>query len=751
IQVLDGAKAWQDRTDAKFSTGQVTAVDVSKSDRFIATGDSKGNVFVWEYSDEDQCWRLKSRFSAITWGFAVTDLVFTADRNRLLIASSDHTVSQWDLETEEEVRDDLMLHPGPVNAMSLSKNGTQLATISSTQKRDASGTPTLVPTLFVWDLNDPQQEPRCLTIPTAESINDVLFRADNRTVLAAVAKSDANTSICQWNFESNNVTPVWRAPPSSFGALWSLLMAPSHENSSRRKPQLVTIGGKRARLWDLDSGVNERNFEPHGPISSIAFSPDESFLASTDQKVIKIWSLERHRVLQTFQFKRSDLENETLPLEIHGVVFSPKKRTPPELLVFGQKGLMQVWQIHGESRTLIRSFEDREAKNIHSAAFFLNGKHIVTGSEDGFIRLWDNDSGTILCKIRGSKESIDSIAVSPDGQRLASTTSDFKAVLWMLGGNKSSELIKIDELQGHTERLTSVAFSPDGKRIVTGSEDKTMKLWRFPDEVERRRLITNTPEPADVPVSDPLTDNSLSTQVLTLKGHRKKVVHADFFPDGDAILSASEDGKALIWSATPVPPSVRLSQMPLNVDMTPKSIDSEARISMPSHYDLRGWELTVEIVVMKSQKTNASVDQWGLTKSEEGSRYCLSLEGALGVKEGPLSLMGDSLFWQDNSIGLPVEIGRCGPNSTRTKLTILMTSEMDAIKLQTLIRQISVHLEGPGNISSEPYLRADQEKQLGIQLKLLRRTEAAEDVVCYGSRRIEAAANVSTSSEESTE
>ncbi len=68
---------------------------------------------------------------------------------------------------------------------------------------------------------------------------------------------------------------------------------------------------------------------------------------------------------------------------------------------------------------------------------------------------------------------VNSIALSPDDQRIVSGSLDRTIRVW----NATTGEKVAGPFIGHTDWVTSVEFSPDGQRIVSGSFDRTIRVW----------------------------------------------------------------------------------------------------------------------------------------------------------------------------------------------------------------------------------------------------------------------------------
>ena len=183
------------------------------------------------------------------------------------------------------------------------------------------------------------------------------------------------------------------------------------------------------------------------------------------------------------------------------------------VLTGSNDGRLKVWDtVSGrELLTLIG-----HSGYVTCCAWSPDGARLLSGSYDRTLKLWDAVSGKELLTLKGHSDSVDCCAWSPDGARLVSGSSDNRLKLW--DATTGRELLV---LTGHSRRVNCCAWSYDSSRLLSGSSDNTLKLW----------------------------DAASGREIITLKGHARPVNCCAWSPDNARLLSGSSDRTLKLWDA----------------------------------------------------------------------------------------------------------------------------------------------------------------------------------------------------------
>jgi len=191
--------------------------------------------------------------------------------------------------------------------------------------------------------------------------------------------------------------------------------------------------------------------------------------------------------------------------------------------------------------------------SVHLASFNKAGDKVVSASSDGFIRIWDVQTGE--CKVlEGHTGWVFSAVFNEAGDEILSASEDgtvriwdvqtgeckvitvYPGWFWLASFNKEGDKVvpaswyktlrvrdvqpdgsKI--LQGHTDEVNSAVFNKERDKIVSASRDGTVRIW----------------------------DVYTGKCVNVLEGHADWVNSAVFNKSGDKIVSASLDDTVRIW------------------------------------------------------------------------------------------------------------------------------------------------------------------------------------------------------------
>lgn len=199
---------------------------------------------------------------------------------------------------------------------------------------------------------------------------------------------------------------------------------------------------------------------------------------------------------------------------------------------------------------------------INSVIFSPDGQTLISGSSDRLINLWRVSDGTLLQTLNTNatkvhESSIEWLAISPDGSRLASC--NYRMVkLWRLPSGAEQQLT------GHTDWVVGVAFAPGGTYLASASFDGTVKIWRGSDGALVKTINIGSGEVRSVSFSPNgqylasgggdgavrIWQTSDWSLVRTLTGHTSDIYVLTFSPDGSNLASGGYDHTVKVWNTS---------------------------------------------------------------------------------------------------------------------------------------------------------------------------------------------------------
>jgi WD40 repeat protein/GTPase SAR1 family protein/RNase P subunit RPR2 len=194
---------------------------------------------------------------------------------------------------------------------------------------------------------------------------------------------------------------------------------------------------------------------------------------------------------------------------------------------------------------------------VNSVAVSKDGKWVVSGSDDGTVRIWDIETGISQATPGGHGAQVKCIAITPDGKKLLSCSHDRTIKTWAFPSGRLERVLKV-----HEDLVRPVVLVADGEMLLSGDQGDagSIKLW-VTDSAEctktiqagesvtaaalsgdRKRLLIGGHKGKVV-----LWDLGAGQNLATMKQHADRVWSVALTRDGRHGFSGSEDKTVKIW------------------------------------------------------------------------------------------------------------------------------------------------------------------------------------------------------------
>lgn len=185
-----------------------------------------------------------------------------------------------------------------------------------------------------------------------------------------------------------------------------------------------------------------------------------------------------------------------------------------------------------------------------------DGQMLASGSSDNTVKLWNLPTAQEICTFKGHLERVDAVSFSLDGKTLASSSSDNSVKLWNLRNQT-----EICTITGNISRVFPIIISPDRKTIDGKNKDQTIKLWDLtmgqeirPGNGNVNRGFPPVLSPDGETIAGSGEDNAIALwnlhtgqEIRTLVGHSRWVNAVAFCKDGKMLATASVDETIKLW------------------------------------------------------------------------------------------------------------------------------------------------------------------------------------------------------------
>lgn len=244
-------------------------------------------------------------------------------------------------------------------------------------------------------------------------------------------------------------------------------------------------------------------------------------------------------------------------------------------------GAIQIWDLPTRQRLAeLRDPNDQTEDRVFDLVFTKDARTLFSSHGSGKIRIWQRSSGESFspspAKIltlpehrqQSVKYQVRAITLSPDDQLLISAGSKSTLALWNLNTPDSTPRLLLPQAS-EEDYIWDAVFAPNSKTLATSDSQGFITLWDLEqcqiDQMPNRSNTSSCPWRRWQAVQD-----SGRVAVRSLK----------FNTDGTYLVSASDDGKVMLWSMLGLESAAELTTVHLDGEVLMTSPEKISTIDL---------------------------------------------------------------------------------------------------------------------------------------------------------------------------
>ncbi|MBW6491596.1 MAG: protein kinase [Lentimicrobium sp.] len=458
-------------------TKHVRKVNISHDGNYAVSCD---NNFLkkWDIKTGEELKQFKFHVDKVeTKGFgfrfeSVTSAI-SPDCRYALSGSDDKIIRLWDISSGKELMQ-FKGHEKAIASVAFSPDGKYILSGSYDQ------------TLRLWEISTGAE---IKVFEDFRNNGSASFSPDGRYIISG----GLNESVKLWDISTSKIV-------KSFNGLFGIVGSVSITQDSK---YALSVDYSTVRIWEISNGKELRQINKKGDLGRCGiFSPNGRFVIFGNNEELMLWEINfpninwdkyyPHSLIsitQEVSKKDSDFH------KVKKLLKEAKLEIEKQFYVNAFNTLNDVRNIEGYERNLdVLDFQFQCAikggflkdgfnsawcentlyghnDQVKSLSILPDGKHVLSGSEDKTLRLWEISTGKEIHRFLGHLSKITAMAVSHDGNYAVSASSEALIIWDIVKRKEKKRFIKI------TGFIYSIVFSKNSKYLFTGDLNNGVLKW----------------------------------------------------------------------------------------------------------------------------------------------------------------------------------------------------------------------------------------------------------------------------------